>query len=162
MTRERLSLSFARPLRPLREILRSPPPPHRRQAHAKDAQDRKEGNYLSSKADSVDLWCSSGKACLAHDPGAVISFLCVLCVRSFGHPCLLTASKLTQRTPRPQRRELSFFQSRHLLQPIDDLLDAVLEVNLAEVNPQAQASLAQPELGQNLLAMQLGLGFRQT
>src|ERR1044071_8175910 len=157
MTRERLSLSFARPLRPLREILRSPPPPHRRQAHAKDAQDRKEGNYLSSKADSVDLWCSSGKACLAHDPGAFISFLCVLCVRSFGHPCLLTASKLTQRTPRPQRRELSFFQSRHLLQPIDDLLDAVLEVNLAEVNPQAQASLAQPVLGQNLLA-----SFRQT
>src|ERR1044071_1311020 len=63
----------------------------------------------------VDLWCSPGKACLAHDPGAVISFLCALCglcVRSCGHPCLLTASKLTQRTPRPQRRQLSFFQSR--------------------------------------------------
>ena len=84
--------------------------------------------FLPKKADVVDVWCSSGKACLAHGPGAVISFLCALCVRSCGCICLLTASKLTQRTPRPQRRQLSFFQTprRLLRQVINDSLSPKL------------------------------------
>src|ERR1044071_5338660 len=86
---------------------RSPLPPA---ISRKGRQGRKEGNYLSSKADVVDLWCSSGKACLAYDPGAVISFLCALCVRSCG--CPASSPQASSRKGRQGRKEGNYLCSK--------------------------------------------------
>jgi uncharacterized membrane protein len=74
---------------------------------ASSRKGRKEGNYLSSKAGSVDLRCSSGKACQAHDPGAVISFLCALCVL-----CVNPAVTLPRASSRKGRKEGNYLSSK--------------------------------------------------
>src|ERR1044071_8853132 len=109
MTRGMFSLSFA-PLRPLREILLLPLVHHRLQAHAKDAKAAKKATISLPKPTASTcgvprarlIWLMTRER-LSPSFAPFASF----CVRSCGCPCLLTASKLTQRTPRPQRSQLS-------------------------------------------------------